>query len=43
MKLLRKCVILLKMIKIEGPNTGSFVNRAYSTKMDDMMILIMIP
>jgi hypothetical protein len=43
MKLLRKCVILLKMIKTEGPNTGSFVKRAYSTKMDDMMILIMIP
>jgi hypothetical protein len=27
----------------EGPNTGSFVKRAYSTKMDGMMILIMIP
>jgi hypothetical protein len=24
------------------PNTGSFVKRAYSTKMDDTMILIMI-
>jgi hypothetical protein len=43
MKLLRKCVILLKMIKIEGPNIGSFVKRAYSTKMDGMMILILIP
>jgi hypothetical protein len=43
MKLLRKCVILLKMTKSEGPNTGSFVKRAYSTKMNDMMILIMIP
>jgi hypothetical protein len=43
MKLLRKCVILLKMIKTEGPNTGSFVKRAYSTKMDGTMILIMIP
>jgi hypothetical protein len=43
MKLLRKCVILLKMTKTEGPNTGSFVKRAYSTKMDSTMILIMIP
>jgi hypothetical protein len=43
MKLLKKCVILLKMTKTEGPNTGSFVKRAYSTKMDGMMILIMIP
>jgi hypothetical protein len=34
MKLLRKCVSLLKMIKTEDPNTGSFVKRAYSTKMD---------
>jgi hypothetical protein len=43
MKLLKKCVILLKMNKIEGPNTGSFVKKAYSTKMDGMMILIMMP
>ena len=35
--------ILLKMNKTEGPNTGSFVKKAYSTKMDGMMILIMIP
>ena len=35
--------LLLKMTKTEGPNTGSFVKRAYSTKMDGMMILIMIP
>jgi hypothetical protein len=42
-KLLRKYVILLKMNKTEGPNTGSFVRKAYSTKMDGMMILIMIP
>jgi hypothetical protein len=27
----------------EGPNTGSFVRKAYSTRMDGMMILIMIP
>jgi hypothetical protein len=33
---------LLKMNKIEGPNTGSFVKKACSTKMDGMMILIMI-
>jgi hypothetical protein len=38
MKLLRKCVSLLKMTKTEGPNTGSFVKRAYSMKMDGMMI-----
>jgi uncharacterized membrane protein YwzB len=43
MKLLKKCAILFKMNKIEGLNTGSFVKKAYSTKMDDMMILIMIP
>jgi hypothetical protein len=43
MKLLKKCVILLKMNKIEGPNTGSFVKKAYSTKKDGLMILIMIP
>jgi hypothetical protein len=43
MKLLSKSVILLKMTKTEGLNTGSFVKRAYSTKMDGMMILIMIP
>jgi hypothetical protein len=43
MKLLRKCVSLLKMTKTEGPNIGSFVKRAYSMKMDGMMILIMIP
>jgi hypothetical protein len=43
MKLLRKCVSSLKMTKTEGPNTGSFVKRAYSTKMDGMMILVKIP
>jgi hypothetical protein len=43
MKLLKKCVILLKMNRIEGPSTGSFVKKAYSAKMDGMMILIMIP
>jgi hypothetical protein len=42
-KLLNKCVVLFKMNKTEGPNTGSFVRKAYSTKMDGMMILIMIP
>jgi hypothetical protein len=42
MKLLRKCVILLKMIMTEGPNTGSFVKRAHSTKMNGTMILIMV-
>jgi hypothetical protein len=38
MKLLRKCVSLLKMTNTEGPNTGSFVKRVYSMKMDGMMI-----
>jgi hypothetical protein len=42
-KLLKEYIILLKMTKTEGPNTRSFVKRAYSTKMDGMMILIMIP
>jgi hypothetical protein len=41
-KLLRKCVILLKMIMTEGPNTGSFVKRAHSTKMNGTMTLIMV-
>jgi hypothetical protein len=43
MKLLKKCIILLKMNKTEGPNTGGFVEKVYSMKMDGMMILIMIP
>jgi hypothetical protein len=43
MKLLKKCVILLKMNKTEGPSTGSFIRKAYSMKMDGMMILIMMP
>jgi hypothetical protein len=43
MKLLKKCVILLKMNKTEGPNKGSFVRKAYSMRMDGMMILILIP
>jgi hypothetical protein len=42
-KLLKKCAILFKMNKTGGPNTGSFVKKAYSTKMDGMMILIIIP
>jgi hypothetical protein len=42
MKLLRKCVILLKMIMTEGLNTGSFVKRAHSTKMNGTMILILV-
>jgi hypothetical protein len=43
MKPLKKCVILLKMNKNEGPNTVSFAKKAYSTRMDGMMILIMMP
>jgi hypothetical protein len=34
---------LLKMSKIEGPNTGSFIKMSCSTTMDGMMILIMVP
>jgi hypothetical protein len=41
-KLLRKCVILLKTIMAEGPNTGSFVKRAHSTNKNGTMILIMV-
>jgi hypothetical protein len=43
MKPLKKCVILSKMNKIEGPNTGSFVKKAYSMRMHGMMIFIMMP
>jgi hypothetical protein len=42
-KPLKKYVIFFKMNKIEGPNTGSFIKKAYSTRMDGMMILIMMP
>jgi ABC-type transporter Mla maintaining outer membrane lipid asymmetry permease subunit MlaE len=41
-KLLRKCVILLKMIMTEGPNTRSFVKRAHSMNKNGTMILIMV-
>jgi hypothetical protein len=34
---------LAKTNKIKGPNTGSFIKKAYSTRMDGMMISIMIP
>jgi hypothetical protein len=40
---MKKYTILLKTNKIEGPNTGSFIKKAYSMRMDGMMILIMIP
>jgi hypothetical protein len=43
MKLLRRCIILLKIIMTEGLNTGSFVKRTHSTKMNGTMILIMVP
>jgi hypothetical protein len=43
MKPLKKYAILLKTNKIEGPNTGSFIKKAYSTRIDGTMILIMIP
>ena len=41
-KPLKKYAILPKTNKNEGPNIGSFIKKASSTKMDDMMILIMI-
>jgi hypothetical protein len=42
MKQLRRCVISLKMTKTEGPNTGSFVKKAQSTKMNGRTIFIMV-
>jgi hypothetical protein len=42
-KPLKKYTILLKTNKIEGLNTRSFIKKAYSMRMDCMMILIMIP
>jgi hypothetical protein len=42
MKLLKKCVILLRMTKAEGPNTGSFVKKAQSMTMNGMMTFIMV-
>jgi hypothetical protein len=41
-KQLRRCVISLKMTKTEGPNTGSFVKKAQSTKMNGTTTFIMI-
>jgi hypothetical protein len=41
-KPLKKYAILLKTNKIEGPSAGSFIKKAYSTRMDGMKILIMI-
>jgi hypothetical protein len=43
MKLPKKYAILLKTNKNEGLSIGSFTKKAYSTRMDGMMILIMIP
>jgi hypothetical protein len=43
MKPLKKYIILLKINKNEGPNTGSFIKKACSMMMDGMMILIMVP
>jgi hypothetical protein len=42
MKPLKKCVILHKMTRTEGLNTGSFVRRAHSTKMNGTMTFIMV-
>jgi hypothetical protein len=42
-KPLKKYAILLKTNKIEGLSIGSFIKKAYSMRMDGMMILIMIP
>jgi hypothetical protein len=38
----KKCVILLKMTRTEGPSTGSFVRRAHLTKMNGAMTFIMV-
>jgi hypothetical protein len=42
MKQPRRCVISLKMTKTEGLNTGSFVKKAQSTKMNGTMNFIMV-
>jgi hypothetical protein len=42
-KPLKKYAILPKTNKSEGPNIGSFTKKDSSTRMDGMMILIMIP
>jgi hypothetical protein len=42
MKQSRKCVISLRMIKTEGPNTGSFVKRAQSMIMNGTTIFTMV-
>jgi hypothetical protein len=41
-KLPKKCVTLLRMTKIEGPNTGSFVKKAQSMMMNGTMTFIMV-
>jgi hypothetical protein len=41
-KLLRKCVILLKMTRTEYLSIGSFVRTAHSTKTNGTMTFIMI-
>jgi hypothetical protein len=42
-KPLKKYAILPKTNKSKGPNIGSFTKKASSTRMDGVMILIMIP
>jgi hypothetical protein len=42
MKQPRRCVISLKMTKTEGLNTGSFVKKAQSMKMNGTMNFIMV-
>jgi hypothetical protein len=39
---LRRWVILLKMTRTEGLNTGSFIRRAHSTKTNSTMTFIMV-
>jgi hypothetical protein len=41
MRPLKKCVISPRMIKTEGPSTGSFVKRIYIVMMNGMVIFIM--
>jgi hypothetical protein len=42
MRLLKKCVISLKMTRTQGLSAGSFVKIAHSTKMSDTMTFIMV-
>jgi hypothetical protein len=40
MKLLKRCIILLKMTRTEGLSIGSFINRAHTMTMNGTMIFM---